>query len=66
MNQEQKDRLIIDELTHQNTVLKIELAILKRELPTPDEYRKEYFRRIVEKYAVINSAKKNEESDCKG
>lgn len=64
MTQEQKDRLIIDELIRQNTDLKIENAILKRELPTSDEYRKEYFKRVVEKYE-IHMKNKNEESDCK-
>lgn len=68
MNKENNDlRLIIESLTAQNTILKMELLKLKKELPTDAPTRKKAFiNHALENLEVIHSQKKVEESSCKG
>lgn len=66
MTQDQKDNLVIKNLRIENTNLKIKLARMQRELPTPDEIRKGYFvAKAIEWMEVIHNKNKKVKKACK-
>lgn len=68
MNKETNDlRLIIESLTAQNTILKMEILKLKQGLPTDALTRKRVFiNHALENLEVIHKQKINKETSCRG
>lgn len=60
-------RLIIESLTAQNTILKMEILKLKQGLPTDATTRKrEFINHALENLEVIHNRNKNKETSCRG